>query len=111
MARAAAAAGTIMVLSTLATATPAEVAAAAPGAPRWFQLYCFRDRGVTRALIDQAEEAGFDAIALTVDAPAPGPPRARPAHGLRDPGRRDGPELCGRGRARPPPGRPPTCSP
>jgi len=69
MARAAAAAGTIMVLSTLATATPAEVAAAAPGAPRWFQLYCFRDRGVTRALIDQAEDAGFEAIALTVDAP------------------------------------------
>jgi len=69
MARAAAAAGTIMVLSTLATSTPAEVAAAAPGAPRWFQLYCFRDRGVTRALIDQAEEAGFEAIALTVDAP------------------------------------------
>jgi isopentenyl diphosphate isomerase/L-lactate dehydrogenase-like FMN-dependent dehydrogenase len=69
MARAAAAAGTIMVLSTLATATPAEVAAAAPGAPRWFQLYCFRDSGVTHALIDQAEAAGFDAIALTVDAP------------------------------------------
>jgi isopentenyl diphosphate isomerase/L-lactate dehydrogenase-like FMN-dependent dehydrogenase len=45
------------------------VAAAAPGAPRWFQLYCFRDPGVTRALIDQAEEAGCTAIALTVDAP------------------------------------------
>jgi isopentenyl diphosphate isomerase/L-lactate dehydrogenase-like FMN-dependent dehydrogenase len=58
-----------MVLSTLATATPAEVAQAAPGAPRWFQLYCFRDRGVTSALIDQAEAAGFSAIALTVDAP------------------------------------------
>ena len=69
MARAAAAAGTVMVLSTLATSTPAEIAAAAPGAPRWFQLYCFRDRGVTRALIDQAEEAGFEAIALTVDVP------------------------------------------
>ena len=26
-----------------------------PDAPRWFQLYCFRDRGVTRALIDQAD--------------------------------------------------------
>ena len=38
-ARAAAAAGTIMCLSTMATATPAEVAAAAPDAPRWFQLY------------------------------------------------------------------------
>jgi isopentenyl diphosphate isomerase/L-lactate dehydrogenase-like FMN-dependent dehydrogenase len=69
MARAAAAAGTAMVLSTLATATPAEVAEAAPGSPRWFQLYVFRDPGVTRALIDQAAEAGFLAIALTVDAP------------------------------------------
>ena len=69
MARAAAAAGTVMVLSTLATATPAEIAAAAPGARRWFQLYIFRDRGVTRALIEQAEEAGFEAIALTVDVP------------------------------------------
>ena len=69
MARAAAAAGTIMVLSTLATSTPAEVAAAAPGAPRWFQLYVFRDPGVTRALIDQAAEAGYLALALTVDAP------------------------------------------
>jgi isopentenyl diphosphate isomerase/L-lactate dehydrogenase-like FMN-dependent dehydrogenase len=53
-ARAAAAAGTIMCLSTIATSTPAEVAAAAPGAPRWFQLYVFRDRGVTSALVDQA---------------------------------------------------------
>ena len=44
MARAAAAAGTIMCLSTIATSTPAEVAAAAPEAPRWFQLYVFRDR-------------------------------------------------------------------
>jgi isopentenyl diphosphate isomerase/L-lactate dehydrogenase-like FMN-dependent dehydrogenase len=68
-ARAAAAAGTIMVLSTLATATPADVAAAAPDGQRWFQLYCFRDAGVTRALIDQARDAGFDAIVLTVDAP------------------------------------------
>src|SRR5919198_6360532 len=59
MARAAAAAGTVMCLSTIATSRPAEVAAAAPGAPRWFQLYCFRDRGVTNALIDEAVEAGF----------------------------------------------------
>jgi isopentenyl diphosphate isomerase/L-lactate dehydrogenase-like FMN-dependent dehydrogenase len=69
MARAAASAGTLMILSTLATSTPAEVAAAAPGGPRWFQLYCFRDRGITRSLMEQAEEAGFLAIALTVDAP------------------------------------------
>jgi isopentenyl diphosphate isomerase/L-lactate dehydrogenase-like FMN-dependent dehydrogenase len=69
MARAAAAAGTVMCLSTLATATPAEVAAAAPGAPRWFQLYVFRDRGVTRAFVEQAVEHGYGAIVLTVDAP------------------------------------------
>jgi isopentenyl diphosphate isomerase/L-lactate dehydrogenase-like FMN-dependent dehydrogenase len=69
MARAASAAGTLMCLSTLATATPAEVAAAAPGAPRWFQLYVFRDRGVTRALVEEAVEHGYGAIVLTVDAP------------------------------------------
>jgi isopentenyl diphosphate isomerase/L-lactate dehydrogenase-like FMN-dependent dehydrogenase len=68
-ARAAMAAGTIMVLSTLATSTPADVAAAAPGGKRWFQLYCYRDRGITQAMIDQADEAGFEAIVLTVDAP------------------------------------------
>jgi 4-hydroxymandelate oxidase len=72
MARAAAAAGTIMCLSTIATSHPSEVAAQAPAAPRWFQLYCFSDRGVTRALIDEAVESGFDAIALTVDAPRAG---------------------------------------
>jgi isopentenyl diphosphate isomerase/L-lactate dehydrogenase-like FMN-dependent dehydrogenase len=69
MARAAAAAGTVMCLSTLATSTPAEVAAAAPDAPRWFQLYVFRDRGVTRAFLEQAVEHGYGAIVLTVDAP------------------------------------------
>ncbi len=69
MARAAAAAGTVMCLSTLATATPSEVAAAAPGAARWLQLYVFRDRAVTRALVEQAVEHGFAAIVLTVDAP------------------------------------------
>ena len=69
MARAAAAAGTIMCLSTLATATPAEVAAAAPDAPRWFQLYVFRDRGVTRSFVEEAVDHGYGAIVLTVDAP------------------------------------------
>lgn len=72
MARAAAEVGTVMCLSTLASATPKEVAAVAPKAPRWLQLYCFRDRGVTRALIDEATECGFEAIALTVDAPRAG---------------------------------------
>jgi isopentenyl diphosphate isomerase/L-lactate dehydrogenase-like FMN-dependent dehydrogenase len=68
-ARAAEQAGTIMILSTLATSTPADVAGAAPSLGRWFQLYCFRDHGLTRALIDQAVDAGFGALVLTVDAP------------------------------------------
>ena len=69
MARAAAAAGTVMCLSTIATSTPADIAAAAPDGPRWFQLYVFRERGVTRELIAQAVEHGYAAIVLTVDAP------------------------------------------
>jgi isopentenyl diphosphate isomerase/L-lactate dehydrogenase-like FMN-dependent dehydrogenase len=68
-ARAAAAAGTVMTLSTIATAAPAEVNEAAPGAPRWFQLYWFKDEGVTRSLVEQAVDADFRAIVLTIDAP------------------------------------------
>jgi isopentenyl diphosphate isomerase/L-lactate dehydrogenase-like FMN-dependent dehydrogenase len=69
MARAAAEAGTLMCLSTIATARPSEVAQAAPGGKRWFQLYIFRDRAVTQALIDEAVEFGYEAIVLTIDAP------------------------------------------
>ncbi|MDQ2939535.1 MAG: alpha-hydroxy-acid oxidizing protein, partial [Actinomycetota bacterium] len=69
MARAAAEAGALMCLSTIATARPSEVAAAAPQGHRWFQLYCFRDRAVTQTLIDEAVEFGYEAIVLTVDAP------------------------------------------
>ena len=68
-ARAAAAAGTIMCLSTSSTMRPAAVAAAAPGAPRWFQVYVFNDRGVTQALIDEARAHGYAALVLTVDTP------------------------------------------
>jgi isopentenyl diphosphate isomerase/L-lactate dehydrogenase-like FMN-dependent dehydrogenase len=69
MARAAGAVGTAMCVSTIATATPASVAAAAPDTTRWFQLYCFKDRAVTEALLAEAIESGSQAIALTVDAP------------------------------------------
>jgi isopentenyl diphosphate isomerase/L-lactate dehydrogenase-like FMN-dependent dehydrogenase len=71
-ARAAAAAGTIFCLSTLATARPSEVAASGPPAPRWFQVYCFRDKAVTEALVDEAVQSGFGALVLTVDAPRAG---------------------------------------
>ncbi len=76
MARAAAAAGTAMCLSTLATVRPRELAASAPPGRRWFQLYCFRDEAVTRALTEEAVDSGFEAIVVTVDAP-PGGNRER----------------------------------
>ncbi len=72
MARAAAAGGTVMCLSTLATSRPRDVAVGAPEGRRWFQLYCFKDEAVTRALMEEAVEAGFEAIVVTVDAPRGG---------------------------------------
>ena len=72
MARGAAAAGTLMCVSTVATATPAEIAEAAPDAPRWLQIYVFRDRGVSDEVIEQALEAGFSALVLTADLPVYG---------------------------------------
>jgi len=76
MAAGAAAAGTAMCLSTLSTTRPADVAAAAPQGRHWFQLYAFRDEGVTRALMEEAIEAGFEAVLVTADAP-PGGNRER----------------------------------
>jgi isopentenyl diphosphate isomerase/L-lactate dehydrogenase-like FMN-dependent dehydrogenase len=67
--RAAAEAGTIMCLSSASSARPAEVAAAAPGAPRWFQVYVFADRAITVDLIDEACANEYSALVLTVDVP------------------------------------------
>jgi 4-hydroxymandelate oxidase len=67
MARAAKAVGTVMCMSTMATSTPEEVAAV--GGARWFQLYVFRDEGVTRELVRRVADAGFTALVLTVDTP------------------------------------------
>ena len=72
-ARAAAAAGTIMTLSTVATASIEQVAearaAVAGDAAGWFQLYPQRDRELTRALVHRAAAAGYGAIVVTVDSP------------------------------------------
>jgi isopentenyl diphosphate isomerase/L-lactate dehydrogenase-like FMN-dependent dehydrogenase len=72
MARAAAAAGTLFCLSSLTSTRPGEVAAAAPRGRRWMQVYLFRDRGLTRAMVEEAAESGYDALLLTVDAPYAG---------------------------------------
>lgn len=70
-ARAAAAEDTIMVVSTMATLRLEEIGAAARGS-KWFQLYCYRDREVTRRLVQRAEAAGYSAVCLTVDLPRVG---------------------------------------
>ncbi|CAL7949813.1 unnamed protein product [Xylocopa violacea] len=75
-ARAAQAAGTIYILSTISTSSIEEVAEAAPKAIKWFQLYIYNDRNVTRNLVSRAERAGFKALVLTVDAPLFGDRRA-----------------------------------
>jgi 4-hydroxymandelate oxidase len=67
-ARAAAAAGTIMCVSTVASVSIEDVAAAAGGS-LWFQLYVYRDPGITRAMVARAEAAGYRALVVTVDVP------------------------------------------
>jgi isopentenyl diphosphate isomerase/L-lactate dehydrogenase-like FMN-dependent dehydrogenase len=67
-ARAAAAAGVLMCVSTLTTRTHAELATAGDG-PRWFQLYVLKDRERTLDHVHEAREAGYSALVLTVDAP------------------------------------------
>lgn len=76
MAYAAAALGAGVVLSTQASVSLESVAQAVlpdPGrGPLWFQLYLQPDRGFTRALVQRAEAAGYEALVLTVDAPTSG---------------------------------------
>ena len=83
MARAAAAVGTVDV--SLDDVDVDAGAIAATGVMRWFQLYVFRDEGVTRELVRQAVEHGFTALVLTVDTPVLGRARARLPHRLHDP--------------------------
>ena len=64
-ARAAAAAGTAVCLSHGSVCRLEDVAAA--GAPRWMQVFIFRDRGFTRELTERAAAAGYDALVLTID--------------------------------------------
>jgi isopentenyl diphosphate isomerase/L-lactate dehydrogenase-like FMN-dependent dehydrogenase len=68
-ARAAAAAGAGMCVSTFSTRSHEEIAAAAPGVTQWCQLYVFQDRGVTREHLAGAADAGCSAVVLTVDTP------------------------------------------
>ncbi|MEN3263361.1 alpha-hydroxy acid oxidase [Pseudonocardia sp.] len=66
-------------LSTVGTTTIEEVAAAAPDARKWFQLYLWRDRAPAKDLVQRAADAGYDTIMLTVDTPVGGA-RLRDVH-------------------------------
>jgi isopentenyl diphosphate isomerase/L-lactate dehydrogenase-like FMN-dependent dehydrogenase len=56
-----------MILSTAASTSLEDVAAAAGDVPRWYQLYWVSDRDVVASLVDRAEAAGFSALVVTLD--------------------------------------------
>ena len=58
--------GIPMALSTLSS-TRLEDLAATEATPFWFQLYVYRDRGITQSLVERAEAAGYEALVVTVD--------------------------------------------
>jgi L-lactate dehydrogenase (cytochrome) len=70
--RAASAAGIPFCLTTMSSITLEEVAAAAPHADRWFQLYVTRDRALCRKFVARAKAAGYRVLMPTVDVPAQG---------------------------------------
>ena len=69
---AAEAAGIPYTLSTMGTTSIEDVAAAAPGARKWFQLYMWNDRDRSMGLVERAAKAGFDTLVVTVDVPVAG---------------------------------------
>jgi len=71
-ARGAAEAGALLILSSLATCRLEDVAAAAPDAIRWMQVYILRERERTEELVRRAAAHGYRALVLTVDAPVSG---------------------------------------
>ncbi|WP_448618490.1 alpha-hydroxy acid oxidase [Geodermatophilus sp. URMC 65] len=72
VARAAARAGVPYALSTMGTTSPERLAAEAPEAHRWFQLYLWRDRAASTEIVRRAAGNGYEALVLTVDTPVGG---------------------------------------
>ncbi|WP_255151908.1 lactate 2-monooxygenase [Halorarius halobius] len=60
------------ILSSLSSTPMEEVAEELGDTPKWFQFYWSTDRDVAASFLDRAEESGYDAIVLTVDAPTLG---------------------------------------
>jgi L-lactate dehydrogenase (cytochrome) len=71
VAHAAAGAGVPYTLSTMGTVSLEDLAATA-ACDRWFQLYIWRDRGISRELVDRAAASGYRVLMITVDTPVPG---------------------------------------
>ncbi len=65
-------AGIPFTLSTMGTRSIEDVAKAAPNGRNWFQLYMWKDRDRSMALVERAKNAGFDTLVLTVDVPVAG---------------------------------------
>ena len=68
----AAATGIPYIVSTCTTTPLEDIAAAAPNAIRWLQVYVTADRARTRDLVQTAEATGIRALCLTVDTPVAG---------------------------------------
>lgn len=86
VARAAADAGLLYSLSTMASVTVEEAGSASAG-PKMFQVYVFRDRGLTTELVERCKAAGYHALCLTVDTPMSGSRERDALYGLTIPPR------------------------
>ena len=71
-AHAAARAGIPFSLSTMGTTAIEDVKAANPLGRNWFQLYMWKDRDRSMALVERAVAAGYDTLLVTVDVPVAG---------------------------------------
>jgi L-lactate dehydrogenase (cytochrome) len=86
VARAAARAGLIYTVPSMGTVTLEQLAAAVPpSTTQWFQLYLWRDRGLTRDLVVRAREAGYRAMVVTLDTPVSGARERDIANGMNIP--------------------------
>ncbi|PAA83828.1 hypothetical protein BOX15_Mlig014425g2, partial [Macrostomum lignano] len=86
-AEAAAEAGVCLTVSTIATCSLESIAQAnGPSGLRWFQLYVYKDRELTKRMVSRVEQAGYKALVLTVDTPIFGQRYADARNGFGLPG-------------------------
>ena len=86
VARAAADSGTLYTLSAMGTESIENIANATNG-PKMFQVYIFRDRGLTKELVERCRQSQYDALCLTIDTPIAGNRERDKASGMTMPPR------------------------